>query len=173
MSSHDELIPRKSKAQQKREAAAAQQLGAELAALSIAQLNSLCDKLDLPDDLQEALRAYHSIKAHEARRRQMQFIGKLMRDIDVAPIQQQLAQIKQSGLVETTQLHLIERWRDRLLSEGKTVLTELLQHYPEADARQLQQLITRAHKEAAHNQPPRAARQLFKLLRSILSEPND
>jgi len=130
----------------------------------------LFEKLDLPDDLLDAVLMCQSIKAHEGHRRQLQFIGKLMRDIDLAPIEQQLAQLKRGGLVETQQLHRIERWRDRLLTEGETVFNELSEHYPEADVRHVRQLINRAHKESAHNQPPRAARLLFKYLRSLLGE---
>ena len=170
MSNHDEPVLKKSKAQQKRDAVAAQALGAKLVELTAAQLKMLSEKIDLPDTLLEALLLCQTIKAREGRRRQVQFIGKLMRDIDLAPIEQQLAQLKRGGLVETQQLHRIERWRDRLLSEGEAALKELLQQYPETDASQVRQLIANAHKERTHNQPPRAARLLFKSLRTLLSE---
>ena len=170
MSDHDELIPKKSKAQQKRDAEAAQALGARLVALPATQLKTLSEKIDLPGDLLDALLMCQSIKAREGHRRQLQYIGKLMRDIDLAPIEQQLAQLNRGGLAETQQLHRIERWRDRLLTEGDAAINELSQHYPETDARQVRQLVTRAHKESAHNQPPRAARLLFKYLRSLLGE---
>jgi len=167
---NDERIPKKSKTQQKRDAEAAQALGAELVKLSAAQLKTLVDKLELPDNLREALLACQSINAREAHRRQLQYIGRLMRDIELEPIQQQLVQVKRGGQVATAQLHQIERWRERLLSEeGEGGLNELLQQYPETDTRQLRQLIDSAHKEAEHSQPPRAARLLFKYLRELMA----
>jgi len=168
MPNNNELSPKRSKTQQKRDAKAAQALGAELIALTVTQLNTLFDKLDLPDTLHEALFMCRSIKAHEARRRQLQYIGKLMRDIDIVPIQQQLAQVKRGGQVATAQLHLIERWRDRLLNEGEGAFKELLQQHPATDAKQVRQHIANAHKEVAHNQPPRSSRLLFKYLRDLL-----
>jgi len=170
MSKYDEPIPKKSKSQQKRDAEAAQVLGAELAELTTAQLKLLCGKLDLPDKLNEALLMCGSIKAREARRRQLQYIGKLMRDIDTAPIQQGLAQVKRGGQVETAQLHLIERWRERLLTEGKDAYNELLRRYPHADAAQIQHLIASAAKESVQKQPPRSSRQLFKYLRELMAD---
>ncbi|MGD8926793.1 MAG: ribosome biogenesis factor YjgA [Thioalkalispiraceae bacterium] len=170
MPDHDELIPKKSKAQQKRDAEAAQALGAELVKLTVTQLDTLFDKLELPDALHEALLLCRSIKAREGHRRQLQYIGKLMRDIDPVPIQQLLAQFKRGGQVATAQLHLIEGWRDRLLSDEEGVLDELVQQYPETDASQVRKLIASARKESVHNQPPRAARLLFKYLRALLED---
>jgi len=165
---NDDLISKKSKAQLKREAEAAQALGKELIELSATEINSLVDKLELPERLREALLASGSIKAREARRRQLQFIGKLMRDIELEPVQQMLAGFKRGGQVETAQLHTIERWRERLLSEGNEAFTELKRMHPEVDGQHVQKLITQAHKESAQKQPPRAARLLFKYLRELL-----
>ena len=167
---NDDILPKKSKAQQKREAEAAQALGKELVNLSAAQVKTLVDKLDLPDKLCEALLACQSIKAREAHRRQLQYIGKLMRGIELEPIQQQLAQVKLGGQVATAQLHLIERWRDRLLTEGDAAINELQQSYPNTDAAQVQKLIASAHKESDQKQPPRAARLLFKYLRDLMAD---
>ena len=166
---NDDFIPKKSKAQQKREAEAAQALGAELVKLSAAQLKILVEKIELPDKLCEALLACESIKAREAHRRQLQYIGKLMRGIDVVPIQHALTEVKRGGQVATAQLHLIERWRDRLLTEGNAGLNELQQNYPSADVAHIQKLIATARKESAQQQPPRAARLLFKYLRELMT----
>jgi ribosome-associated protein len=169
MTTEDEFKPRKSKAQQKREAEAAQALGKTLVGLPAADFNVLLDRLDLPEDLREALVACRAIKSHEAHRRQLQYIGKLMRGIETAPIEQKLAELKRGGQVATAQLHQLERWRERLLSEGDVALQDLLQLKPQADAAQLRQLIERAHRESAHKQPPRAARLLFRYLRELLT----
>ena len=167
----DEQRPSKQrKQQQKREAEAAQALGDELIKLPAAQFNRLIDKLDLPENLREALEQCRSMKAREGRRRLVQYIGKLMRAIDPEPIKQMLAQIERGGQIETGKLHQIERWRERLLTEGDQVLQELLRSHPAADAAHLQQLIASAHKESSQQQAPRAARMLFKYLRDLLQD---
>ena len=165
---NDESNPTKSKQQLKREAEAAQTFGAELVKLPALQLKSLIDKVGMPDKLGEALLACQTMKAREAHRRQLQYIGRLMRDIDCEPIEQQLAQIKRGGQAANTQFHQIERWRERLLSEGDDTLNELLRLYPDAKAKQLKQLIAAAHRESDQNQSPRSARLLFKYLRELI-----
>ncbi len=171
MTTEDEdLQPRKSKGQLKREAEGAQALGTELVELSAANFNAFIDKLELPDDLTEALVTCRTIKAHGGRRRQLQYIGKLMRGIDCAPIEQKLAELKRGGQVATAQLHQIERWRDRLIAEGDEAVTELLNQHPQADTTQVRQLIANARKESALQKPPRAARKLFKYLRQLLAD---
>jgi len=170
MKSDDELKERKSKSELKREAEAAQALGKALVDLPAAQFKVLIGKADLPDTLHEALVECRAIKSHEAHRRKMQYIGKLMRDVELEPIQRLITQVKRSGDIATAQLHQIERWRDRLLTGGQGVLEELLQTCPQADATHLQNLIDSARREAEHKQPPRAARLLFKYLRELFNE---
>lgn len=165
-----ELRPRKSKSQQKREAEAAQTLGTELVELPAAQFQAFIDKLELPEDLREALLACRTIKAREGRRRQLQYIGKLMRGIDCEPIEQKLAELKRGGQLAAAHLHHIERWRERLLTEGDGALSELLQLHPRADTGRIRQLVANAHRELLLQQPPRAARKLFKYLRQLLVE---
>jgi ribosome-associated protein len=168
MTRTDETLEPKSKSEKKREAEAVKAVGAELVDLPPAKLNEVFEKVELPDKLQEALLECRSLKVFKARKRQLQYIGKLMRDIDVEPIQQLLAEFKVGGQAETAQHHRIERWRERLLSEGDTAFNELMQLHPEADAKHIQQLIASAHKEATHQQPPRSARLLFRYLREII-----
>lgn len=166
---NDEQRPSKQrKQQQKREAEAAQTLGATLVELPEAQFKRLLDKAELPDTLREALLLCRSMKAREGRRRQLQYIGKLMRGIDAAPIQQMLAEVERGGQLATAQLHHIERWRERLLAEGDEAFKELLCLHPEADAPHIQQLIISARHEFSLQQPPRAARKLFKYLRELM-----
>lgn len=160
----------KSKQQQKRDAEAVQAIGAALVKLSASQLNEVFDKLDLPDNLREALLACRSIKSHGAHRRQLQYIGKLMRGIDVVPIKQLLAALKRSGQAAATQLHRTEHWRERLLTEGDTAFNEFLQNYPKTNAAQVKKLIASASREAAEHQPPRASRLLFKYLRELMQD---
>jgi len=160
---------KKSKQQQKREAEAAQQVGREMVELSQTHFKALIKRLDLPEDLYQALQAARSIKSHEAHRRQLQYIGKLMRGIETTPIEQALAQLRQGGQQVRVQQHLLEHWRERLLQEGEGALNELLRLQPQADAARLRQWIAQARREAAEHQPPRAARQLFRYLRDSLS----
>lgn len=168
MSDDNEEFRPKSKQQKKREAEAMQALGTTVVELPAAQFKVFIDKTELPEKLQEALQQCRSIKSREAHRRQLQYIGKLMRDMDPEPIQQILAQLKQSGQVATVQLHKIERWRERLLTEGESAFQELLSLYPELDSKHVQKLITAAHRESTQNQAPRSARMLFRYLRDLL-----
>ena len=166
---NDDLKP-KSKAQQKREAEAAQVLGTKLVELSVSQLNELSDKTDMSDKLHEALLACQTMNAREARRRQLQYIGKLMRDLNLESVEKLLAEFKRGGQVATAQLHKTERWRERLLSEGETAFSEMVQTFPATDVKQLRKLISGAQREAAQQQAPRSARLLFKYLRELMAE---
>ena len=168
MSNHHEELEPKSKQQLKRDAEAAQALGKALGALPAPHFNVLVARQVLPEKLCDALVEYLAIKAHEGRRRQLQYVGRLMRDVDTAPIQKILAEFERSGHVASAQLQDIERWRERLLAAGDEAFKELLQIHPEADAAHVQKLIVSGRKEIAQNQPPRATRLLFRYLRELL-----
>lgn len=152
-----------SKSQRKRDMLALQDMGAELVELAANQL----DKLPLPENLRYAIDQCQQIHAHEGKRRQLQFIGKLLRDVDPEPLMQALDQLRQHAKLATQRHHQLERWRDRLISEGDAALTDLLHDYPQADRQQLRQLIRTAQKEAELNKPPAAARELFRALRAM------
>lgn len=153
---------RPSKSQLKREMHALQALGEELVALSTDQLK----KIVIPDNLREALRDAQRFTKHEAKRRQMQFIGKLMRDIDPAPIREALDEIKGLSAAATARQHALERLRVRLL-EDEQVLGEIARDYPGADLQQLRTLRRNALKEQQLGKPPRAFRELFRQLREL------
>ncbi|PKO83168.1 MAG: DUF615 domain-containing protein [Betaproteobacteria bacterium HGW-Betaproteobacteria-11] len=141
---------------------ALQDLGAELVALSSDRLK----KIDLPETLREAVRDAQRFTAHEAKRRQLQYIGKLMRGIDCAPIQAALDEIKGVSATATIRLQRLERLRARLL-EDEVVVGEILQQHPVADVQRLRQLRRNALKEAERNKPPHAFRELFRVLREL------
>lgn len=126
--------------------------------------------LDLPENLAHAVREAQRIRTHEGRRRQMQYIGKLMRTVDAAPIQAALARLARGHHAETAQLHALERWRDDLLADEKA-LERFAAAHPISDdeERNLRQLIRRARSERAASQPPKSARQLFQELKAILA----
>lgn len=153
-----------SKSQRKRESTALQDLGKELFELSRDQLK----KMDLPESLLGALLEAKRLTSHGAMRRQMQFIGKVMRDIEVEPIHQQLAVIRGESNLAKAQFHALENWRTRLIEDDSALQQWLAQH-PETDVQQFRQLIRNARKEAAEAKPPKSSRALFKLLREMSS----
>lgn len=143
-----------------------QELGAELVALGKDQLA----QLDLPESLRDAIREMHRINKFGAQRRQLQYIGRLMRDIeDTAPIVAKLDSWKGVSQQHTAHLHLLERWRDRLL-EDDGALTEFLAAHPQADAQRLRALIRNAQKEKVAGKPPKNYREIFQVLREIIPE---
>lgn len=149
-----------SKSQRKRDANALQAMGKELVALSKDQLK----KIDIPDALRAELLEAKRITSHGAIRRQMQLIGKLMRDVDAEPIAEQLAEIRGESDTAKAAFHALEQWRTRLLENDQAVTDWLVRH-PGTDAQLLRQLIRNARKEAAENKPPKSSRALFRLLR--------
>jgi len=152
-----------SKTQRKNEMNALQDLGAELVKLSRERL----EKMDLPERLFQELLEAQRLTANGAIRRQMQFIGKLMRDVEAEPIAEQLAAIKGESAAAKAEFHALERWRERLL-EDDAALTEWLSRRPDADIQLMRQLIRNARKEAAEGKPPKSSRQLFRLLRDAM-----
>lgn len=161
---NDPAEPQVSKTQRKREMSALQDLGAELVALSSEQLAGL----DLPEALREAVRAVHRIahSKHEARRRQMQYIGRLMRDVDPAPLREALDAFQGRSRAATARLHRLERLRSRLL-EDERMLAEIALEFPDADLQRLRALRRDSLAEREQGRAPRAFRELFRLLREL------
>ena len=151
-----------SKTRKKKDMLALQDLGAQLVGLNAEQLQSM----RLPDALLEAVQEAQRLSKHEARRRQMQYIGRLMRDIDAAPIRDRLEQWQGQGREQTAQLHALERWREELLA-GDPALAHFLHEYPGADSQKLRNLIRNARREQNAALPPRSYRELFRVLRDI------
>lgn len=143
-----------------------QDIGAELVALGKDQLA----QLELPETLRGAIREMHRINKFGAQRRQMQYIGKLMRDVDPAPIVAKLDVWKGRSQQHTVHLHQLERWRDRLL-ESDDALTELLAAHPQADAQHLRALIRNTKREQEAGKPPKNYREIFQALKEIIPEP--
>jgi ribosome-associated protein len=152
----------KSKSQLKREAHALQDLGELLITLKPAEL----DGLPLPEALARAIQDARIMK-RGALKRQRQFIGKLMRDIDPEPIRAAMALRQQQAMDSSRRQHRLEDWRDRLIREGDDVLGAALEEFPQADRQQLRQLIRQARKEAEQDRPPKSARALFRYLRDL------
>jgi ribosome-associated protein len=157
-----ETNQRPSKSAAKRAMSELQVLGTELVGLSTDQLK----KVDLPDDLRTAVRAAQRITQHEAHRRQLQYIGKLMRSIDPEPIQAALDEINGVSAAATARMHALERLRTRFLADEK-VIGEIAEAHPGADLQHLRQLRRNALKEQELGKPPRAFRELFRVLREL------
>jgi len=159
----EELPPSKTKI--KKQMHELRDLGKELTELGKDQLA----QLDLPENLHDSIREIKNINSFGARRRQMQYIGKLMRGVDTAPILAKLDAWKGKSQPHIAYMHQLERWRDRLM-ENDSVLTELLAAYPETDAQRLRTLIRNAQKELESGKPPKNYREIFQILRDIIPE---
>lgn len=141
-----------------------QALGAALAALPESQLQAM----NLAEDLRDALLEAKRIKSHEAKRRQMQYVGRLMRSLDPAPIRARLAELEGNSAQATARHRRLEAWRERLLADDEA-LTAFAAEHPGADLQVLRTLIRNARKEAGLGKPPRAYRELFRVLKEIES----
>lgn len=153
---------RPSKSSRKREMHALQEIGAELVALPAARLASL----DLPEELRDAIMDARRFTKHEAVRRQMQYIGRLMRQVDVEPLRAALDAMKGVSKEETARHHRLERLRTEFIEDEQTV-SRILDTWPAADVQHLRTLRRNALREREHGKPPRAYRELFRVLREL------
>jgi ribosome-associated protein len=133
---------------------------------------SRVEALDLPESLRDALGEFHRTRSFEGKRRQIQFIGKLMRKVDPEPIREAIAAAKLGSAKETLALHHAERWREELLASDDA-LTRWSQAHPQTDLQQLRSLLRAARKDALAEQVDqrhgRAYRDLFQLIKSTLA----
>jgi ribosome-associated protein len=159
-------LEQKSKSQLKREMTSLQDLGEELVELPI----RLLERFDLPENLLNAIEAARGITSRGARKRQLQYIGRLMREVDAEPIRKTMDDIKHRQVHAARQLHLLERWRERLLNEGDGAIQALCEEYSETDRQRIRQWLRAAEQEKAANKPPKAARALFHYLRELIAQ---
>jgi len=163
MTIDDEEIAAPSKTKRKQEMADLQSIGEELVGLSADQVK----KIDIPDTLRDAVRAAQRMtRPDEARRRQMQYIGKLMRSVEVEPIRAALDQVRGESAGETAKLHRLEQLRTELLADEKA-LHVIATLYPAIDLQHLRSLRRAALKEREQNKPPRSYRAIFQLLKEL------
>lgn len=155
----------KSKTQLKDEMHELQALGEALLALPLAVYQTM----PLPEELDSAINAARKIIAHGARRRQMQFIGKVMRNIDVKDIQEAYNAWQTGNKKLAREHHHLEEVRDKLIAGEKAVFDELLAEHPDCDIQQLRQLIRLAQQEKKQGKPPKNYRKLFQLLKELHS----
>ena len=154
-----------SKSEIKRDAEDLKQLGEKLVNLTKANLT----KVPLDDSLKDAIELAQRLQK-EARRRQLQYIGKLLRSIDAEPIREALEKIENKHNQQQAMLHKLEILRDELVAKGDAALTDLLNEYPSADRQQLRNLIRAAQKEKEQNKPLKAYREIYQILKTLILE---
>jgi len=152
---------RPNKSEQKREAQAFLDLAKKLETLSEQQWYDIA----LPEQVIDALQTLKEMPQKGAKKRQFKLIAKYLRDIDVHAALLEIENVEQVKTKANLEFHRVERWRDRLLSEGAPALTAFLAEYSDVNVQQLRQLIRNANQEANKNKPPKSAKLLFKLLR--------
>jgi len=157
-----ESTGRPSKTKKKQAMHELQDLGAELVELSVGQLK----RINLPENIYEAVRECQKITAHGARRRQIMYLGKLMRSTEEEPIRAGLALIRGESSEETARLHRLERFRTRLL-EDESFLAEIAAIWPQLDLQHMRQLRRNALKEQEAAKPPKNFRAIFQVLQEL------
>ena len=151
-----------SKTKKKQQVEELQKLGAALVELPAVQL----DALGLPAVLLSAVRDAQRFTSHEARRRQVQYIGKVMRKIDPEPVRAAVAAITSQSATARARQKRLEQWRERLIADD-AALTAFAGEHAGADLQGMRTLIRNARKEIAESKPPRAQRELFRVLRDF------
>ena len=152
-----------SKTRRKKQMSDLQDVGAELVALSAEQLA----RIEMPDNLREAVVEARRFTKHEARRRQIQYIGRIMRDIDAGPIVEQLAALKAPSKRQTALFHVAERWRTELIADPESI-ARFVREFPEADPHRIRALVDDAREEKRTARPPKQFRELFHVLTAIV-----
>lgn len=158
----DFVDDRPSKTQIKQAMESLQVLGGKLVELSVGHLKTL----PLDEDLYSAIIDYQRFPKHEAKRRQLQYIGKLMRNVDPEPIQAGLDALKGESAAEIARMHRMEDLRNRFMADEK-VIDEILALWPAADISKLRQLRRNALKEQAGNKPPKSFRLIFQAFKAL------
>lgn len=165
----DQEYERPSKSELKRQMNDLQKLGEQL----VEAPRDRVKRVPMPEEVRDAILMCQTITNHEGRRRQLQFVGKLMRGLDeeeVAVIQRTIESWKGTSRAEAAALHALERRRDKLLADDKA-LTQLLEEHPDLDVQHLRTLIRNARKEQAENKPPKAYREIFQILKDLAKQP--
>lgn len=157
---------RPSKTQLKTQMHALQDLGEALISLEPRRLDEVAAEAALPERLVEAIREARGITAWGARRRQIQYVGKLMRDVDPEPVRRRLELWATGHHVAAAQEHALEQWRERLLADP-SALDALCAAHPQLDRPRFRALIAKARDERARGEPPHAFRELFRALKAL------
>ena len=158
--------PPVSKTRRKAEMHALQDLGEALVALDPGRFAELASNVPLPADLVDAIVEARSISAWGGRKRQLQYVGKLMRQVEPEPIRRRLDQWAQGHSLDSARQHDLEQWRDRLLGDP-AALDLLVARWPRLDRPRFRALIAKARDERRRRGPPHAFRELFRELKAL------
>ncbi|GEN23926.1 UPF0307 protein [Halomonas cupida] len=158
---HNPAEEQPSKSQLKREMHELQALGEQFIAMKPEER----DRFPLSDEFKRAIEETDRIRAREARRRHMQYVGKLIRKEDLEGIQAVFDAIEQTKEQRDHAFHRLEKWRDRLLEEGDDAVQAFIAEYPHVDIQALRQLVRNTVRERQQQKPPTNAKRLFKLMR--------
>lgn len=159
----NELDDLPSKSQLKRDNQELRDMGEQLVLLAKSQL----DKITLDDPLEVAIKEARRLKNLDARRRQIQYIAKLLRNINVSEIKHALEKLNHQSQTFRQHFAKLEEWRDRFINEGNHAIEEFIAQYPHADRQQLRNLRRQACREKSTNKPSTASDKLFKYIRQI------
>ncbi len=154
---------KKSRTEIKMEALALQKLGEQLLDLSSDQLL----QIQIPSEIKDAVKFAKTTKKHGARRRQMQYIGALMRKFNPEPIEKAINEIKLDKYRHSKKTNQIQQWHKDLISGNKSLIEELIQSYPGVERQKINQLVRNAKKAALKNTPSKSSQTLLKYLRQI------
>jgi ribosome-associated protein len=152
-----------SKSQLKRDSQALQDMGKQLMDMPSGQL----EKFSLPEPLEEAIHEARRLKSREAKRRHLQYIGKLMRTLDISTIQETLDRMDHQSQTYRQHFAQLEQWRDRIINEGHSAIEDFIELHQASDRQQLRNLQRQASREMEQKKPPAAARKLFAYLREL------
>lgn len=162
----DQASLKPSKTQRKQAAQALTDLGRQLVELKPQQLA----RIDLSEEIAIAVLDARKIKSHVARKRQLQYLGKLLRNAETDEISQQLEQVLAPGMHEASLSHQAEFWREQLLERGHSALAEFLQQYPTSDHQQLRQYLRQASQQGDNPRIKHAKKLLYRELHQILNQ---
>ncbi len=164
----DGQATRPSKTRLKQQSQDLQTLGVAVAALSAERLAAI----DMPEALRDAIDQFRRTKSFEGRRRQMQYVGKLMRSADEAALREAVASAQLGSARDSLALHEAERWRAELMAEDDA-LTRWMAAHPATDAQQLRSLVRAARRDSAGLAPearqPKSQRELFQFIKPLLA----
>jgi ribosome-associated protein len=162
----EDELDRPSKTRLKQQSHELQELGEALAALPEDRLKVI----EMPDALREAIHEYRRTRSHEGKRRQRQYLGKLMRSADEAALREAVAAATIGSARDTLALHETERWRAELIADDDA-LTRWMSEHPETDAQQLRSLVRACRREAAlppEQRQPRSYRELYQFIKPMI-----
>ena len=152
-----------SKTELKKDSKKIQQFGRKISDLTINNIEAF----KFPLNIYEAVIGLKNLKSNSAKKRQVQYLGKLLREIDLTDAFLVMKQLKVSSQKEIQRNHIIEGWRDKLLSNNNSI-TKFVDEYPKIDRQSLRQTISNAQKEKKEDKGPKYSRQLFKLIKDIV-----